>query len=201
MTQSQPTQQFTDFLEKFLFDAEGRAWENDSNDTGNVGTGGNNEGTKFGVDAASHPGVDVKYLTEQQAAQIYWNQWTEVNHPLAFPTLPPLLGYFLFDCAVNLGDQVVGGVEKGGEIFVLQWALQRLNYSGIVLDGVYGPITQVAFTKELTRGKGVIFGALVNARVSRYRVLVARNPRLQEYLVGWVNRVNNLQAYLMPIYG
>ena len=64
-----------DFLEamKFIFEHEnvlsrGKVVaEHDSKDPGGT--------TKYGIDARSHPGVDIENLTEQQALNIYWEEW------------------------------------------------------------------------------------------------------------------------------
>ena len=71
--------------------------EHDPNDSGGT--------TRYGVDLASHHGVDVEHLTKQQATDIYWNEWNHENiESFSYP-----FGECFFDCAVNAG---VGRAKK-----------------------------------------------------------------------------------------
>ena len=75
----------------FIFDHEGREFENDPHDPGGA--------TKFGIDARSHPGIDIKNLDETTALKIYWSEWVgngceEMATPLA---------EVFFDTCVNAG--------------------------------------------------------------------------------------------------
>lgn len=55
--------------------------------------------TKFGIDAASHPGVNIKNLTLKTATDIYFKEWKEANiEQYNFP-----FGECVFDCNVNSG--------------------------------------------------------------------------------------------------
>jgi hypothetical protein len=55
--------------------------------------------TKFGIDAASHPGVDIKNLTINTAKDIYFKEWKEANiEQYDYP-----LGECVYDCNVNCG--------------------------------------------------------------------------------------------------
>lgn len=55
--------------------------------------------TKYGVDKASHPNVDVENLTEAQAEDIYYSEWKADRCEL----LAPKLGEVHFDACVNCG--------------------------------------------------------------------------------------------------
>ena len=81
---------FTDFM-PWIFDWEGRDYENDPDDPGGE--------TKFGIDKRSHPNVDIRTLTESEAVAIYWNEWIE-DGCLAFES--PYAEVY-FNCAVNMG--------------------------------------------------------------------------------------------------
>lgn len=75
----------------FIFEWEGEEYENDPHDPGGA--------TKFGIDQRSHPGVDIKNLTKDQATDIYWSEWIadgcdEKGSPFA---------EVFFNCAVNMG--------------------------------------------------------------------------------------------------
>jgi len=79
-------------------------WENVYDKAGNVvvendpaDPGGR---TKFGLDARSHPDVDLDTLTQPQAEQIYYDSYWVPNH---CDSLHPKLGEAHFDSAVNCG--------------------------------------------------------------------------------------------------
>jgi lysozyme family protein len=81
----------------FLWEHEGTAYEDDPDDPGN--TGSKYRGTKYGIDARSHPNVDIKNLTSEQATDIYWSEWIKdgCEH------LPVPLDWLFFDACVNCG--------------------------------------------------------------------------------------------------
>src|ERR1700679_343274 len=56
--------------------------------------------TKYGVDASSHPGVDIAGLTASSAELIYWQDMCAGQSQ----RLPGRLTYYHFDCEVNLGS-------------------------------------------------------------------------------------------------
>ncbi len=81
---------FTDFI-GFIFEWEGEAFENDPQDPGGA--------TKFGIDQRSHPGVDIRNLTKEQATAIYWSEWIRDRCDVM---ASPMAEVF-FNCAVNMG--------------------------------------------------------------------------------------------------
>ena len=85
------TSRFKNVIIPWLFDHEGREYENDPDDSGGA--------TKFGIDQRSHPSVDIKNLTEEEATSIYWNEWIRngCDH------LPTPLDWIYFDACVNCG--------------------------------------------------------------------------------------------------
>jgi lysozyme family protein len=126
--------------------------------------------TKFGLDARSHPGVDICALTEAEARQIYYNgEWTKCK----CDQLPAGWDLAVFDAAVNLG---------------IGWAIPALQTTvGVRSDGIIGPITIGAVKKagsdDLER--------YLQAREAHYRNL---NPKLvKRYLRGWLARVADLR--------
>jgi len=65
--------------------------ENDPDDPGGV--------TKYGIDKASHPKVDVANLTLDQALAIYYSEWKHNE----CESLPAPLGEVYFNACVNCG--------------------------------------------------------------------------------------------------
>jgi lysozyme family protein len=85
------TARFKNVIIPWLFEWEGTSYEDDKNDPGGA--------TKFGVDQRSHPSVDIKNLTAEEATDIYWNEWVKdgCEH------LDPPLDWLFFDACVNCG--------------------------------------------------------------------------------------------------
>ena len=76
--------------------------ENDPSDPGGL--------TKYGIDMASNPHVDVANLTEPQAREIYWNEWQACGAE----GMAAGLGECVFNCAVNCGAGRVAKIMAGG---------------------------------------------------------------------------------------
>jgi lysozyme family protein len=85
------TSRFKNVIISWLFEWEGTSYEDDKDDPGGA--------TKFGVDQRSHPSVDIKNLTVEEATDIYWNEWVKdgCEH------LDPPLDWLFFDACVNCG--------------------------------------------------------------------------------------------------
>ena len=85
------TAYFSNKVIPFLWEWEGTIFENDPDDPGGA--------TKYGIDQRSHPNVDIKNLTAEEATDIYWNEWVKdgCEH------LPAPLDWLFFDAAVNCG--------------------------------------------------------------------------------------------------
>ena len=85
------TTRFRDKIIPWLFDHEGREFENDPDDPGGA--------TKYGIDQRSHPNIDIKNLNKEEAISVYWNEWIKdgCEH------LPAPLDWLFFDACVNCG--------------------------------------------------------------------------------------------------
>lgn len=142
-------------------------WENVSGDTGGV--------TKWGVDQASHPGVNIKALTQKQAVEIYrtdyWNRCRceDLKEPLC---------YVVFDIAVNNG---VGRAAK--------WLQEA---AGVTADGHIGPITLAAANDR----PDLLALVLLKRRENFYRQ-IAKQPSKAKFLKGWLARNRDLGKIAM----
>jgi len=85
------TQRFLDFI-PFVLDHEGGTYENDPDDPGGP--------TKWGIDHRSHPDVDIKNLTKDEAVKIYFESYWEPNQ---CGYLEEKLGESHMDSCVNCG--------------------------------------------------------------------------------------------------
>jgi lysozyme family protein len=124
--------------------------------------------TNFGINSASHPGVDVKALTEPEAVEIYRTEyWT----PLSLDDLPVGLAVAVCDGAVNHGQVT--------SVKLLQAAL------GLPADGLVGPITATAAKRP-----GVL-DVYCSARFLRY----TQHPKFALYGPTWIRRLLQCHAY------
>lgn len=128
--------------------------------------------TKYGIDKASHPLLDIESLTLKQAVQSYHdNEWQAAKGE----SLPLPLAICHFDGAVNMGT--VPSAK------MLQEAV------GTAPDGKVGPATLAA----AQRGSPIeAAGRMLNLRSDYYRHL-RQFPR---YGKGWLARVEDLRAFI-----
>jgi lysozyme family protein len=155
-------------------------WEIERDAQGNVvaeDVAGDRGGvTKYGIDQASHPDVDIRNLTEEQAKEIYYREYYLAS---GADKLPDGIAEIVFDMAVNNG--------KGRAIKILQEAV------GATVDGGLGPETLgkvEAAPREETIAK------MLAAREQLYRNLAANRPGNQKFLAGWLNRNNALREFV-----
>jgi lysozyme family protein len=87
----------------FLWEHEGTSYENDKDDPGGE--------TRWGIDKRSHPNLEIKNITEEEAISVYWSEWLKY----ACDHLSSPLDWIFFDACVNCG---------------LSRALKFLNLSG-----------------------------------------------------------------------
>ena len=122
------TQRFLRIL-PFIFKWEG-GYENDPDDPGGE--------TKFGIDKRSHPDVDIKSLTREQAAEIYWRAYW-VKYGCEWHEQP--VGEVFFNACVNCG---------AGRARAILQALPVPHTSDAFLDG------QDAFYQRLATARPVL---------------------------------------------
>ena len=140
--------------------------------------------TKYGIDAADHPGVDIAGLTLDQAVEIYRaGEWTECR----CDALPVGLDAAVFDCAVNNGVHVSGTL--------LQRALNACG-AALTVDGVIGQETIAASQRVCGLTYWGLVTLLLELRREHYGDIVRANPADGEFLHGWLNRVNDLEEFL-----
>ncbi len=153
----------------WLLKWEGTVYENDPNDAGGA--------TKYGIDQRSHPKVDIRALTEERAASLYWNEaWTLMHAE----ELHPGVGEVLANIAVNCGAHAA-----------VTWMQTIL---GLKVDGFYGPITLRAATQAVP---STLCYKLLSRTEQHYRSIA--KGRKARYLKGWLNRNNSLNAFIQPL--
>lgn len=130
-------------------------------------------GTKYGIAAATHPGLDIAALSEDDARAIYRQEWWD---RLGLARLPAPLSAKLFDAAVNLGANPA--------IVCFQRALNQVG-AAVAEDGVLGPAT-VAAANAVPAAAAL--AVLREALAAHYRQIVARHPDRARFLAGWLTR-------------
>jgi len=152
---------------KFVLKAEG-GYTNDPDDPGGE--------TNYGIDKRSHPDVNIKDLTEEEAKDIYFNEyWKRFNcEQFAKP-----VGEVYFDCCVNTG-------AKQSNKF-----LQRA--AGTEPDGIIGPKTLAAIHKA---DAYKLAFKVIDQRQTFYENLAYNKTPLKKFLKGWTNRNTNLRNYI-----
>ena len=148
-----------------LIEREG-GYVNDSADPGGE--------TKFGISKRSHPELDIKNLTLEQAREIYFTEYVKAHK---IDLLPEWLQEVVLDWTVHSGSGVA--VKE----------LQRML--GVkAVDGKIGFETALA-----ARGVGnpISFVRLYQAQRIRFMGRIVRtNKTLSKFLPGWLNRVLDL---------
>jgi len=146
--------------------------------------------TKFGIDAADHPGVDIAGLTLDQATAIYRDgEWTACR----CDDLPEGVDTAVFDCAVNNGVHVAG--------ILLQRAICACG-AAVGIDGEIGPRTIGVLTAvcdadgSAAVSKWGLINHLLELRRQHYADIVLLHPCEGKFLHGWLNRVNDLEQFL-----
>lgn len=148
--------------------------ENASGDRGGL--------TKWGIDQASHPDVNIRALDYDGAARIYAvNEWAKCR----CDDLPEGVDIAVFDTAVNCG--------AGTAIILLQRALNNCGHGSVPAlreDGYIGPKT----IRAAQRIGAEVIEKIMALREGRYHNIVESNQSQRRFLHGWLNRVRDLSA-------
>jgi len=141
--------------------------------------------TKYGIDAADHPGVDIAKISLTEATSIYRaGEWTGCR----CGDLPSKIDAAVFDCAVN------NGIATSG--ILLQRALLRCGFV-LSVDGEIGDKTVRAALAEANLHAADFLSQLLNLRREHYANIVLHRPAFSKFLKGWLNRVNDLANCLL----
>jgi len=149
--------------------AEG-GYVNNPNDPGGATNHGITQRTLNGwTDAHGMPRQDVRTITPQEVAQIYYDSYWV---PSGAANLPPGIGALQFDTAVNMG---LGGANRIWQQVQQQAAAQHISTT-----------VDSAALRQL----------YLQVRQNRYNQIIQRHPRLAVFRQGWTNRLNNLGRFV-----
>lgn len=140
--------------------------------------------TKYGIDQRSHPHINIRALTFEQARQIYHDgEWTKCR----CDELPAGYDIAVFDIAVVNG---MGTAAK-----MLQRALNDHIDAATALqvDGFIGPKTIAAAERIGAAG----FPQLIISRANRFNAIAANDESQHVFLRGWLNRNTDLGLALI----
>ena len=133
--------------------------------------------TKFGLDSASHPELNLDTLTVEEAALVYKREYWERSHCYE---LPWPLSQIQFDGAVNTG--------VGQQMKFLQRSV------GVIAYGAWGPNTSRATGNKISEiGLKALCILVCDQKEAFYKNLVEKKPHLTRFLKGWLNRLNDLR--------
>jgi len=137
--------------------------------------------TKYGIDQASNPGVDIANLTQDQAIQIYWNHYWNAHN---LDSLPEKLAICCFDVWVNGGHANLW----------LQHAINQTGYQPhLAEDGSLGPVSLAA---AAVCDQAAVVSGFISERNARFVALANAHPNDQQFLKGWEQRDSDLAVYL-----
>lgn len=137
--------------------------------------------TKYGIDQAGNPGVDVANLTRDQAIVIYHLRYWSAHN---LDSLPDKLAIAAFDVWVNGGHANLW----------LQHAYNVTHPSApqLVEDGQLGPKSLAALAAS---DQDAILRVFLQERDDRFKALASR-PSQAKFLAGWMQRDKDLSAAL-----
>jgi lysozyme family protein len=126
--------------------------------------------------------VDIQNLTQEQATEIYWQEWLVAKAD----KLPWPLSLAYFDSCVNAGNH--------------QAALLLQRIVGAADDGIIGPATiKAAVGACAEKGANAVATDFCTAKEAFYRLLCKKNPDFNEFKNGWLNRVSDLRKTITNI--
>jgi len=129
--------------------------------------------TKWGISSRQYPDEDIKNMTKDRAATLYYNDYWL---PLQAFELPDDIAIMLFDMAVNMG--------RGNAVVCLQRAV------GVKDDGLLGPVTRAALKAK--------YGPQLLEEVTVERVMYYTSlETFPTFGLGWVRRSIRLLGQLI----
>jgi lysozyme family protein len=126
--------------------------------------------TKYGISKRSHPNVDIKNLSKDEAVGIYYKDYWK---PSKADNLHSDIQATYFDMVVNMG--------QGNAVRVLQRAINSVGGSRIAVDGYIGDQT-ISSSSKLKKKRLQAFRCLY------YSDLILNNPSQEKFYYGWWKR-------------
>lgn len=157
-----------------LMELEGY-YSNDKDDNGGE--------TKFGISKNSFPEIDIFNLTEEEAKEIYRNNYWLRNH--CNDIKDKKIASKVFDIAVNCGSGNAGLFIQRAINEVIKE--ERIAIKSLSTDGQIGPIT-IATLNSLNEKKNIMNYLIFE--LTAYYLKVSKRKNNIKYLRGWLKRAS-----------
>lgn len=131
--------------------------------------------TKYGISKRSYPNLDIKRLTREKAAEIYYVDWWQRYRYDRLESID--IAAKVLDLSVNVGPRQAH--------VMLQRALHAAGMEYVVVDGIIGPQTIEAANRA---NPAMVIAALRAEAAAYYRRLIETNPKLAKFERGWMRR-------------
>lgn len=135
----------------------------------------------LGMDQDALTKEDIQKLTVEQAAQIYKKYWWDDNHYDSIQNKK--IAIAIFDIGINIG------AKRANKY--LQMAINKYTSPFIAIDGIIGPKTLESLNKCPEFMCELILKNFANAVSWYYRSIALKNPKLKEFLQGWITRIHD----------
>jgi lysozyme family protein len=141
--------------------------------------------------------ADIKALTPQKAADLFWSAFWDKLH---LSLLPPLTAIVTYDASVNTGrGQAVHFLQRACNVFD--------NARRITDDGVLGNQTRLRINDIIRGSKNNDLSLALHTieqRENFHNLLAANSPYsdgrdYRPFLKGWLNRTRELAKYITSI--
>ena len=142
--------------------------------------------TRWGIDAAGNPGVDIDHLTKADALLIYHHKYWLAHN---LDALPEKLAICAFDVWVN------GGHATRWLQHAYNTAPSLGRHGFLAEDGVMGSMTLSALQQASPLVVDEMAAIFLQQRDERFRALAER-PSQARFLAGWLQRDQDLRKFL-----
>lgn len=141
--------------------------------------------TKYGIDAAGNPGVDIANLTQDGAVAIYRARYWDAHN---LDALPDKLAICAFDTYVNGGSPIAWLQQAEDDV---------LQGNCLVVDAQMGPATIAALNALSDDEISAVVTDFLRQRDARFERVAAAHANDRQFLAGWEQRDKDLAEFLL----
>ena len=152
--------------------------------------------TKYGIDTAAHPGVDIANLTYDGAVKIYaTGEWPNSHADV----LPRVWAFLVFDFYTTSGTNAWRCLQRATSGFIpREFTGKRWD------DGVFGRNTLKAAIASMDASvplptRLAVLNDFTTRRVKFYNDIVANDASQKKFLDGWNKRAVHAMGYAMAL--
>ena len=152
--------------------------------------------TKYGIDTAAHPGVDIANLTYDGAVKIYaTGEWPNSHADV----LPRVWAFLVFDFYTTSGTNAWRCLQRATSGFIpREFTGKRWD------DGVFGRNTLMAAIASMDASvplptRLAVLNDFTTRRVKFYNDIVANDASQKKFLNGWNKRAVHAMGYALAL--